>query len=87
MQDNGSSTRLQLDFQHIDALVAVNTRQTVEAFRKCGPDKDSEGHEATLNHAVARIMGTDAAIATMQLLSGIRAAKHMRMDWIERPEK
>jgi len=63
--------RLQTDFQHIDATVAVNNNRVACAMRGSTPTMNLADYEAVLDEVVAQVMGTECALASMRLLSGV----------------
>lgn len=71
MQDQGVRLRLQNDFQHIDAIVAINTGRMADAIRRSSHIAHPAPYDSMLDQVVAQVMGTDAAVASMRLLSGV----------------
>lgn len=69
-QDQGSRTRLQRDFWHIDSVVAANTSRVADAIRSNQSSPDLLRQGGTLNQVVAQVMGTQSAVASMKILSG-----------------
>ena len=60
------------DFRDIDLLVAQNLSRLTRSFRAHNVDHSAISHstEQVLDNITADIMGTEAAITTVQLLSG-----------------
>jgi len=80
MQDKGFRMRLRADFQHIDSVVAINSNRLASAIKEHTASTALLNWESALNSVVAQVMGTESAIASMRILSGIAPDKFASLD-------